>query len=161
MPVYSATRKRSPLAMDVIMKDAKKVFREYIASHGLKYTPQRKVIAETFLKEDGHLSTEELYDKVRKADSSIGQATVYRTLKLFCEAGLAKEVHFGDGMARYEKMFGSEHHDHLICIACGKQVEVVDVDIEKLQEKLAEKNGFLLTSHHMYLYGVCSSCRTR
>ena len=143
------------------MKDAKKLFRDYIAAHGLKLTPQRRLIAEIFLKQDGHLSTEELYDRVRREDPSIGQATVYRTLKLFCDAGLAKEVHFGDGLARYEQMFDNPHHDHLICVACGKQVEAVDENIEKLQEKLAERNGFLLTSHHMYLYGVCQSCRTK
>ncbi|CAK7018563.1 MAG: Ferric uptake regulation protein [Desulfovibrio sp.] len=143
------------------MKEALKRFSEYITANGLKFTPQRRLIVDVFLKQDGHLSTEELYDKVRKEDSTIGQATVYRTLKLFCESGLAKEVYFGDGMARYEKTFDSPHHDHLICIACGKQVEFVDQSIEKLQEDLAERNGFLLTSHHMYLYGVCPSCRKK
>lgn len=143
------------------MKDSLKQFSEYIIANGLKFTPQRRLIVDVFLKQDGHLTTEELYDKVRREDSSIGQATVYRTLKLLCESGLAKEVFFGNGMARYEKTFGSPHHDHLICIACGKQVEFVDESIEKLQEELAEKNNFLLTSHHMYLYGVCPSCRKK
>ena len=143
------------------MKEALKRFSEYIVANGLKLTPQRRLIVDVFLKQDGHLSTEELYDKVRKEDPSVGQATVYRTLKLFCESGLAKEVYFGDGMARYEKTFDSPHHDHLICIGCGKQVEFVDEAIEKLQEDLAERNGFLLTSHHMYLYGVCPSCRKK
>lgn len=143
------------------MKRALIKFTDYVSANGLKLTPQRELIADVFLRQDGHLSIEELYDKVRKEDPSVGQATVYRTLKLFCESGLAKEVHFGDGMARYEKTFDSPHHDHLICIACGKQVEFVDQDIEKLQEELAERNGFLLTSHHMYLYGVCPSCRKK
>ena len=143
------------------MKEALKIFSDYIVANGLKFTPQRRMIVEVFLKQDGHLSTEELYDRVRKEDSSIGQATVYRTLKLFCESGLAKEVHFGDGMARYEKTFGTKHHDHLICIACGKQTEFMDDTIEKLQEELAEKYGYILTSHHMYLYGVCPACRKK
>lgn len=143
------------------MKQALKEFTDYITANGLKFTLQRRLIAEVFLRQTGHLSTEELYDKVRKEDSSVGQATVYRTLKLFCESGLAKEVHFGDGMARYESTADSVHHDHLICIGCGKQVEFVDSEIEQLQEKLAERNGFLLTSHHMYLYGVCPSCRQK
>lgn len=143
------------------MKQALKKFTDYVATNGLKITPQRKLIADVFLRQDGHLSTEELYDKVRQEDSSVGQATVYRTLKLFCESGIAKEVYFGDGMARYEKTFDSPHHDHLICIACGKQVEFMDEAIEKLQEKLAERNGFILTSHHMYLYGVCPACRKK
>ena len=143
------------------MKHAYKTFTDYISAHGLKLTPQRRLILDVFLKQEGHLATEELYDRVRKADASIGQATVYRTLKLFCDSGLAKEVHFGDGMARYEKTFGIQHHDHLICIACGKQVEFVDPLIEKLQEKLATQYDFLLTSHHMNLYGVCPACRKR
>ena len=82
------------------MKQALKEFTDYITANGLKFTPQRRLIAEVFLKQAGHLSTEELYDKVRKEDPSVGQATVYRTLKLFCESGLAKEGHFGDGVAR-------------------------------------------------------------
>ena len=143
------------------MKQALKTFTDYITAHGLKFTPQRRLIADVFLKQEGHLSTEELYDKVRREDTSIGQATVYRTLKLFCDSGLAKEVHFGDGMARYEKTFGAKHHDHLICIACGKQVEFMDDTIEKLQEKLAKQYDFILTSHHMNLYGVCPSCRKK
>ncbi len=143
------------------MKQALKIFADYIATHGLKFTPQRRLIADVFLRQEGHLSTEELYDQVRKTDSSVGQATVYRTLKLFCDSGLAKEVHFGDGMARYEKTLGVTHHDHLICIACGKKVEVVDEKIERLQEELANRNGFMLTSHHMYLYGVCAVCRKK
>ena len=137
------------------------VFIDYISTHGLKFTPQRRLIVDVFLKQPGHLSTEELYDKVKAADPGVGQATVYRTLKLLCESGLAKEVHFGDGVARYETLYGSAHHDHLICVSCGKQVEVVDESIEKLQEELAKRYGFVLTSHHMYLYGVCAGCRSK
>lgn len=143
------------------MKAALQLFSDYITANGLKLTPQRRRITDVFLRQAGHLSTEELYDKVRKEDPSIGQATVYRTLKLFCESGLAKEVNFGDGVARYENITNAVHHDHLICISCGKQVEFMDAEIEKLQEKLAAKNGFLLTSHHMYLYGVCPACRKK
>jgi len=144
-----------------IMKQNIKKFTDYVTANGLKFTPQRRLIADVFLKQSGHLSTEELYDKVRKEDPSIGQATVYRTLKLFSDAGLAKEVHFGDGMTRYENIDETLHHDHLICIACGRQVEFMDADIEKLQENLAERHGFMLTSHHMYLYGVCPACRKK
>ncbi|GHV55151.1 transcriptional repressor [Deltaproteobacteria bacterium] len=138
-----------------------KQFVNYIAANGLKLTPQRRLIVDVFLRIDGHISTEELYDKAREVDASIGQATVYRSLKLLCESGLAKEVYFGEGLARYENTCAGHHHDHLICIACGKQVEFMDEEIENLQEKLAEKKGFLLTSHHMYLYGVCPSCRKK
>lgn len=141
------------------MKEALQVFTEYIAKNGLKVTPQRLRIVEVFLRESGHLTTEELYERVKVVDGSVGQATVYRTMKLLCDSGIAKEVHFGDGVARYEQKYGSEHHDHLICEACGRNLEVIDEEIERLQEELAERHGFTLTSHRMYLYGVCEDCR--
>lgn len=141
------------------MANPQHVFADFIAQHGLKNTPQRRTIVDVFFKADDHLSTEELYDKVRAVDSSIGQATVYRTLKLLCEARLAREMHFGDGTARYEAVLDDTHHDHLICVSCGKNLEVVDEAIERLQEDLAARHGFVLTSHRMYLYGVCGDCK--
>ena len=139
--------------------DPKHIFAEYIHRHSLKDTPQRRLIVDVFFKSAKHLSSEELYTQVRAADSGVGQATVYRTLKLLCDAGLAKEMHFGDGSARYEPVSDDTHHDHLICNNCGKNIEVVDEDIERLQEALAQRHGFVLTSHRMYLYGVCRDCR--
>ena len=141
------------------MNDPQRVFAEYIATHGLKNTPQRRLIVNVFLNSKNHLSTEELYETVRSEDASVGQATVYRTLKLLHEAGLAKELHFGDGIARYEPVLDDTHHDHLICTGCGKNIEVVDETIEKLQEDLAKRHGFSLSSHRMYLYGRCADCR--
>lgn len=132
-------------------------FYSFLNSRGLKNTPQRRLIVETFLETTDHVTTEDLYALVRAVDPKVGQATVYRTLRLLCDAGLAKEFHFGGGMASYEPAEG-DHHDHLICMSCDKNLEVVDETIEKLQEKLAAKHGFSLTSHRMYLYGVCSDC---
>ncbi len=142
-----------------LMQQPQQIFTEFIASRGLKNTPQRHIIFDVFFSSDQHLSTEELYDAVRAVDARIGQATVYRTMKLLCEAGLAKEMHFGDGTARFEPNTDNTHHDHLICTGCGKNLEVVDDTIEQLQVELARKHGFTLTSHRMYLYGLCSSCR--
>lgn len=136
------------------------VFADYIAKSGLKNTPQRRLIAGVFLKAGKHVGSEELYDMVRKQDSSVGQATVYRTLKLLCDAGLATEMYFGDGITRYEPV-DDTHHDHLICRRCGKNIEVVDENIERLQEELAARHGFTLTSHRMYLYGDCPDCRPK
>ncbi len=133
-------------------------FCKYLYANGLRTTPQRRKIMEIFLQGKGHLTTEELYDRVREEDSSVGQATVYRTLKLMRDAGLAHEVHFEDGLTRYE-VPGEHHHDHLICTRCGKNIEFEDSEIELLQEKLAKHNGFILTSHRMVLFGLCSDCR--
>ncbi|MEF2678972.1 MAG: transcriptional repressor, partial [Bilophila wadsworthia] len=107
------------------------IFRSFLKNKGLRNTPQRQQIMEVFFNESGHLTTEEIYDRVRKEDPSLGQATVYRTMKLLCEAGLAREVRFGDGLARYEHA-ADAHHDHLICENCGRNIEVVDSQIEEL-----------------------------
>ena len=141
------------------MQDPNSVFADYIVKKGLKNTPQRRLIVDIFFKAGKHLSTEELYNVVRDVDSSIGQATVYRTLKLLCDAGLAREQHFGETTARYEPIEDDTHHDHLICTACGKNLEVMDAEIERLQEELARRHGFKLTSHRMILFGVCDDCR--
>lgn len=143
------------------MKEPQAVFTDYLSRKSLKMTPQRRLILDVFLNEDGHLASEDLYNKVKAKDKSIGQATVYRTLKLLSESGLAKEVHFGDGVTRYEQKYGSEHHDHIICDSCGKTLEVVDERIERLQEELAASQGFALTGHKMYLYGLCGDCRKK
>lgn len=137
------------------------LFSEFLAEHGLRMTPQRRLILEVFLEHGGHLAAEELYDRVREIDPSVGQATVYRTVKLLAESGLAKAVRFDEGVTRYEPKHGREHHDHLICVRCRRTEEILDERIEKLQEELARKKGFVLTGHKMDLYGICSQCRRK
>ena len=143
------------------MKEFENVFSEFLEKKGLKMTSQRSMILDTFIKIKGHLTSEELYDIVKKKDGAIGQATVYRTLKLLSESGIAREVDFGDGLVRYEHKYGHEHHDHLICNSCGKNIEVLEQQIEELQEKMAKRHGFKLTGHKMYLYGICRDCRKK
>lgn len=135
------------------------VFVSYLQEHRLKITPQRRLILDIFLLEAGHVSSEDLYAKVKRKDASIGQATVYRTLKLLSGCGLAEAVSFGDGVTRYEPRFGVEHHDHLICEGCGRNIEIVDPVIEERQVELAERYGFVLQRHRMDLYGLCPDCR--
>ncbi|ADU63121.1 MAG: transcriptional repressor [Pseudodesulfovibrio sp.] len=143
------------------MKSPQEVFADYLAGKNLKTTPQRRLILDTLLKQGGHLSSEELYAKVKKRDSSIGQATVYRTLKLLNESGLIEPLDFADGVTRYEPSYGEEHHDHLICERCGNNIEILDKTIENRQEELAKEHGFTLVRHKMYLYGVCPECRKK
>lgn len=143
------------------MPTAQTYFSEYLAAQKLKVTPQRMIILQVFLEKDGHVSSEELYDEVRRVDESIGQATVYRTLKLLSESGLAKQVDFKEGVTRYEHNLGVAHHDHLICERCKKTIEIVDERIERLQEELAARAGFILTGHRMDLFGLCPDCRSR
>jgi Fur family ferric uptake transcriptional regulator len=134
-------------------------FEKYLSSKNLKLTSQRKLILRVFLEHEGHVSSEELYDIVKVRTPGIGQATIYRTLKLLAKAGIAIEVSFGDGVSRYERRKENEHHDHIICTGCLKQVEFSDPAIEDLQMKQANKHGFLLQSHKMVMYGVCPDCR--
>ena len=107
------------------------------------------------------MSVEDLYYLVKEKDSSIGQATVFRTLKLLCEADIAKEVNFGDKKARYEHKFGHEHHDHLVCVECGKLIEAMEPGIEKLQKDLCKKFDFQPKEHKMEIFGICKQCKDK
>lgn len=134
-------------------------FLAFMNRKGLNTTTQRRAIAEAFFTLPGHHSLEEFYQYIFQHDPSIGQTTVYRTLKLLCEAGLATEIHFSDGITRYEIVDPDSHHDHLVCLNCGKIVEICDPQIEKLQKELAKKHQFTLRGHVHNLYGLCDSCR--
>ena len=140
------------------MKTEKEIFDDFLIKKNLRETPQRGLILDEFLKREEHTTAEELYDIAKKRDRTIGQATVYRVLKLLCEAGLAREVDFGDGVMRYEHLYRHQHHDHLVCRSCGRTVEVCDPVIEELQESLATSYGFVLQDHELYLYGQCAKC---
>ncbi|SNB44756.1 Fur family transcriptional regulator [Geobacter sp. DSM 9736] len=137
----------------------KKAFQEFMTQKGLKSTRQRDIILDAFLSSERHLSIEELYLKLRAKHPSIGYATVYRTLKLFAESGIAREIQFGDGQTRYEHVAEGEHHDHLVCTRCGTIIEFENETIEKLQEEVASRHDFLIETHKMELYGVCAKCR--
>ena len=134
---------------------------DYMAKHGLRSTEQRRLVTEMFFSTSEHLSIEDLLDRVRVEEPKIGYATVYRTLKLLKECGLAFERHFGDGVSRYEVAWADEHHDHLICLECEKIVEFEDDAIEVLQHSVAERLGFELVCHKLELYGICADCQAK
>ncbi len=140
--------------------NTKSKFKDFLLTQGLKSTNQRELILDEFLRVGSHLSTEELYLRLRKKNPRIGYATVHRTLKLFAECGIAEQRHFGDGQARYEASDHNEHHDHLICLSCGKIVEFEDPRIEELQVEVAGEHGFSIERHRLELYGYCSNCST-
>lgn len=135
------------------------VLNRYMSQHGLKSTKQRALIIEKFFSIGGHLSVEELWSKVRAMDSKVSVATVYRTMKLLSESGLVHARNFGDGQTRYEVAVGRHHHDHLICTSCGTIVEFENDRIEAMQDAVARKHGFKVTSHKMELYGLCRNCQ--
>jgi Fur family transcriptional regulator, ferric uptake regulator len=136
------------------------VLDRYMAKQGLRSTEQRRVIVDTFVSTEGHLTIEGLLGLVKERDPRIGYATVYRTLKMLAESGIANELHFGDGFSRYELREALSHHDHLICTSCGTIVEFEDPRIEQLQAQAAERHGFVVTSHRHELYGLCPGCRS-
>ena len=123
---------------------------------GMKMTGQRRVIARVLSDADDHPDVEELYKRSSQVDNNISIATVYRTVRLFEEAGLLDRHDFGDGRARYEEA-SSEHHDHLIDVKSGKVIEFHDEEIENLQHKIASKLGYKLVGHRMELYGAPSN----
>jgi Fur family transcriptional regulator, ferric uptake regulator len=132
----------------------------YMIRRGLRSTEQRRVIVDTFAGAQSHLTIEELLALVKQRDPRIGYATVYRTLKMLAESGIANELHFGDGFSRYELREALSHHDHLICTSCGVIVEFEEPAIEQLQERIAERHGFSVTSHRHELYGICPRCQS-
>jgi Fur family ferric uptake transcriptional regulator len=142
-----------------VKRAKKKIFRDYILEKGLKSTRQRDIILETFLSSERHMSIEELYLKLRAKHPNIGYATVYRSLKLFAESGIAREVQFGDGQTRYEHVEEGEHHDHLVCTRCGTILEFENETIEQLQTDVAASHDFLIQTHKLELYGLCAKCR--
>ncbi|OGW34626.1 MAG: transcriptional repressor [Nitrospirae bacterium GWD2_57_9] len=141
-------------------KKASAQLSEYLAGQGLKSTSQRDKILAVFVEAGRHLSAEELYARIKKVHPGIGYATVYRTLKLLAEAGMAEERRFEDGFTRYEyKTSEGGHHDHLICTRCRAIVEFENERIEALQQDVARNNGFLVQSHKLEIYGLCSACQ--
>jgi Fur family ferric uptake transcriptional regulator len=128
----------------------------YLESKGLKQTKQREAILDVFLEATGHITSEELCARVRESFPHIGYTTVYRTMKLLCDAGLAHERHFDGGVTRYE--IPHEHHDHLVCTRCGKIIEFECAMIESAQEAIAERYGFHVLRHRHELYGHCAEC---
>ena len=126
---------------------------ERCETKGLRMTGQRRIIAGVLEGSDDHPDVEELYARASALDAAISIATVYRTVKLFEEAGILERVEFGDGRARHEDA-ERDHHDHLIDLNSGEVIEFVDPDIEALQEKIAAKLGYRLKGHKLELYGV-------
>jgi Fur family transcriptional regulator, ferric uptake regulator len=145
--------------MSMLMMDR---LRAYIDDNKLKNSKQREKIAEIFFSAGGHLNVEQLLDRVRQHDPHVGQATVYRTMRLLVSSGLAEARQFGDGQTRYEPHDDhDDHHDHLICTSCDSIVEFVNSEIESLQDRVAKEHGYRVTHHKMELYGLCPTCQKR
>ncbi len=138
--------------------DAKIKFEQFVARRGLRHTEQRDQVLDVFLATERHVTVQELYDLVRKKHRRIGYATVARTVKLMCDSGVCRQVDLGDGSLRYEHKYGHGHHDHLICLSCGKFEEIYSPKLEKIQDELVSKYGYIQEKHKLDIFGLCPKC---
>jgi Fur family ferric uptake transcriptional regulator len=140
------------------VNESEKKFRDYIQSRGLKFTPEREAILKHVFENRGHFEAEELLIDMRKNRKRVSKATIYRTLALLVKSGLLREVIFGEKHAHYEHVYGCNHHEHLVCIKCGKIIEFSDEKIEKFQDEVCVKNNFKPESHRFQITGYCEDC---
>ncbi len=143
------------------VREAEEILHRHLKKVGLKHTGQRDTILRTFLETREHLSTEELHRLVKKKDPGIGFTTVYRTLKLLAECGLASEVAFHDGIARFEHQYNRRSHHHMVCTECGGSVEFFSPEVNRLEREIGRKHRYLTTRHTFQIYGVCEACQRK
>ena len=142
------------------MANKEKIFQEFLKKKNLKNTKQREEIVKYFLKYQGHICPEDLYLVLKKNTSgNLGFSTVYRTLKLLKECGLATEINFGDGKTIFESQAEKLTHYHCICTNCGKIIEFQLEDIEDIQKTITKKYNFYPSYHKLAIYGICSECK--
>jgi Fur family ferric uptake transcriptional regulator len=142
-----------------MVREAEGILHTHLKRVGLKQTGQRDTILRTFLETRDHLSTDELHRLVQKKDARIGYTTVYRTLKLLAECGLASEVAFHDGIARYEHQYNRRSHHHMVCTECGSSVEFFSQEVSMLEQEIGRTHQYLTTRHTFQIYGLCQDCR--
>ena len=147
------------MAINRDLLEQKKVFSEYLRKKKLKITRQRQVILDTFLRTEGHMVTDELYQKVRKKDRTIGYATVSRTMKALTGAGLAREIDLGDSRSHFEPIYKRPHHHHIICVECQQTIEFLSPELEQLQKQIVSRYRFRPLRHHFQVFGVCGDCQ--
>jgi Fur family ferric uptake transcriptional regulator len=148
-----------PITSRESIREAEAIFLQHLRRVKLKQTGQRTTILRTFLETREHLSTDELHRLVKKKDPGIGFTTVYRTLKLLAGCGLASEVAFHDGIARYEHQYNRRSHHHMVCTECGASVEFFSPQVGEIEKEIGRKHQYLTTRHTFQIYGVCDDCR--
>ena len=143
----------------VSMKEEIEIFERYLKTKNLNLTRERKLILDKVFSIDGHSEADEIFLRLKKDKKDVSRATVYRTLGLLVDSGLVRKVYLGEDHIHYEHTFGHTHHDHLVCLKCGKVIEFSDKKIEKLQSSVCQENGFKELSHTVQIFGYCKGCR--
>lgn len=136
-------------------------FRRYLREHNLPVTAQREQVAGVILGARGHFSVEDIERKLRERGTHVGKATVYRTLDLLAQSGMITARDFGEGFRRYERVPGQPHHEHLICLRCGKVIEFANERLERMKALIAEEYGFRHHHHRLEIFGTCPECQLR
>jgi Fur family ferric uptake transcriptional regulator len=139
--------------------DEREVLERYLRERGLKMTGARDTVLAAFLSLEAHVTADAIFEAARRIDPGIGQATVFRTIRLFTDAGLAREACHDDGARQYEHAWRHAHHDHLTCAGCGAVIEFIDPAIEKAQNAVYRKYGYVSGGHRLELYGYCPKCQ--
>lgn len=140
------------------MKKAQAAFEGFIRKKGLKLTRQRCQILDAIFDASGHFTADDLYERMRRGPSAAAKATIYRTLELLAEGGFLEAHDFGVGPTHYEKILGRAHHDHMVCVSCGKVIEFQCAEIEDLQDDQARRYHFTPVTHSLKMFGHCSAC---
>lgn len=135
-------------------------FKQALNDEGLRFTPQRQAILEDILASDDHRECDDIFFSLREQNIAVSRATIYRTLDVLENTGFVRKMDVGDGRSRYENKMSSDHHDHMICLVCGRIIEFVDTEIEGRQVELAKKHHFKLERHVHQLFGTCKDCQT-
>lgn len=143
------------------MLSYKERFKYFLKEKNLKYTPERKEIIEAVVTLKNHFDAEDIYRQLRKQKSEVSLATIYRTIPLLIDSGLMIETLHCRDKVLYEKIYNRRHHDHMICIHCGKIIEFYNEDVEKLQDKICRINQFLATEHRLGIKGYCRECQKK
>lgn len=145
-------------ASNAAFERVEREFERFIRRKGLKLTSQRRRILKRVFATNRHFTAEEIHESFRRGRDDLSRATVYRTLSLLVEGGFLDMLELGGDTKRYEHILGREHHDHLLCIRCGTVVEFQEARIEELQEVVAQRHGFRITSHSLRIFGNCKKC---
>ena len=135
------------------------IFRSYLKENRLKFTPKRKAILDCVFSLNKHFDVDEIYENLRRNNKKVSRASIYRTMLLLVKSNLVKGTVCSTKMGNYEHVFGHAHHDHMMCIRCGKVIEFTNDEIEKLQDDVCEKYGFQPIEHKLVIRGYCRSCR--
>ena len=146
------------IKVNIIAKNVQ-LLKDVLQNEGLRYTSKRQIVWDEICRNDSHRDADEIYFKIRQSGNKVSRATVYRTIDVLVKNNLVRKLKLGDGRNRYENKLETGHHDHIVCIQCGRIDEFMDENIERLQDEIAKEYQFKIVRHIHQLFGLCRDCR--